>query len=199
MTIVTVGAQMQAITSEIYTYENTRLESARTFGECVGNVHAQSLRSGGCSDLYGTAPAPAVQPAQDKLSDNEAVSRVHLVGFGHHGHHGGHSCLFKRGGCSVGSCGAPVPYGLPAAGFYSAPLVANQQSTFYQAPTYFQAPGHHQGHGFEYSTVQHGGYYQAPGFTSCKVPQELPSVELVPPVLLKLTMQFSTLATPFKA
>ncbi len=131
----------------------------------LGNVHAQSLRSGGCSDLYGTAPAPAVQQSQDKLSDNEAVARVHLVGFGHHGHHGGHSCLFKRGGCSVGSCGAPVPYGLPAAGFYSAPLVANQPSTFYQAPTYFQAPGHYQGHGYEYSTPQQGGYYQAPGYS----------------------------------
>lgn len=122
----------------------------------AGNLHAESLRGGGCSDLYG---APQKQNATNELAA-KSESRVHLVST-----NGGDSAvypvgLFRKGGCTNGSCLSPLGhhghaaagygagYGTvysqaPAINYYQGPVVAAQApaATYYQAPSYNNYPG----------------------------------------------------------
>lgn len=119
---------------------------AGTFGQ----AHAQSLRSGGCSDLYGTSPAQQVET----VSATEKSSRVHLISTNLSAGGAVHPVgLFRKGGCSHGGCAAPMQFGAPAAAYYQAP-VAN----YYTAPAvqYYQGPAH-----------QNSGAPSSAGCTSC--------------------------------
>ncbi len=101
----------------------------------VGNLHAESLRSGGCSDLYGAGPSREVSTAEAKpcgsrihlVSTNAGDSEVHPVG------------LFHRGGCSSGGCLAPLGPGVQSV---QIPYAAPAARTYYQAPVtnYYQGP-----------------------------------------------------------
>ena len=109
----------------------------------VGNLRAESLRSGGCSDLYSAGPnrAQSAEVAEHSGSRVHLTSTnapedfaVHLVG------------LFRKGGCTSGGCLSPLghhgraPYGTAIGAIYS------QTPTYYQAP----APNYHQAPALNY-------------------------------------------------
>lgn len=96
----------------------------------IGNVQAQTLRSGGCSDLYGAGPS-------SQASDEVAVksSRTRLISTGANDDSSNRYVgLFHRGGCSGGSCLAPLHAG--AHNYYQAPAVNYYAAPTYAAPTY---------------------------------------------------------------
>ena len=104
------------------------LLSAATFA----NAEAQSLRSGGCSDLYGTAPKSQAAESEE-ASDRAPRARLISTGAKDDGsvHYTG---LFHKGGCSGGSCFAPMQFG--AANAYQAPAVNYYAAPNYAAPAY---------------------------------------------------------------
>ncbi len=104
----------------------------------VGNLHAESLRSGGCSDLYGAGPS---RQASAEVATKPTRSRVHLVSTNADDSAVYPVGLFRKGGCS-GGCLSPlrqagqVQYGAVGANCYQAPSV-----NYYQAPAAnYQAP-----------------------------------------------------------
>ncbi|MDX1928029.1 MAG: ferredoxin [Pirellulaceae bacterium] len=112
-----------------------------------GSLHAQSLRGGGCSDLYGagtvsaasTEVATASEPKTHLVSTNNSDSEVYVG-------------LFRKGGCSHGGClshfghhrhvqsAAPLIYSqAPVANYYQVPDVNYYQAPV-AAPSYYSAP-----------------------------------------------------------
>ena len=126
------------------------LLTAATFA----NAEAQSLRSGGCSDLYGTAPTSQAG-ATEEVSDRAPRARLISTGAKDDGsvHYTG---LFHKGGCSGGSCFAPMQVGAayqaPAVNYYAAPSYAAPR---YVAPNYNAQP---------YATYS-SGVYASPAAT----------------------------------
>jgi hypothetical protein len=132
----------------MHTMRKLNLVALLLVASTSGSLQAQSLRSGGCSDLYGARPSPTAN--QEVASKSE--SKVRLVSTG-----GGDSAvypvgLFRTGGCSQGGCLShhghreAAQYGAQVGVVYSqAPAVNSYQtpaSDRYQVPAVnnYQAP-----------------------------------------------------------
>ncbi len=107
----------------------------------AGNLHADSLRGGGCSDLYGSAPR---RESSNEVTKQQSESSVRLVSTTA-GDSGVYPVgLFRKGGCTNGSCLSPLghhgraQYGASGVAVYSQAPAAN----YYQAPVanYYQGP-----------------------------------------------------------
>ncbi len=120
----------------------------------AGNLRAESLRGGGCSDLYG---AGTTRATTNELAE-QSGSRVHLVST-----NTGDTAvypvgLFRKGGCTNGSCLSlghhkHSQYGAPVGAVYSQAPAVN----YYQPPT----ANYYQGSAFA-PQAPDVNYYQAP-------------------------------------